>query len=72
MSKPLGVALGVSEDGPTMRVTRPSSAEDAIWRAVEEAQCAGWTAKQFKREVAQAWKEQMERQAKWDADTLRK
>ncbi|NIV53547.1 MAG: hypothetical protein GWN53_17040 [Gammaproteobacteria bacterium] len=55
-----------------MRVTRPSSAEDAIWRAVEEAQCAGWTAKQFKREVAQAWKEQMERQAKWDADTLRK
>jgi len=54
-----------------MKVVHPSRVEDAVWNAVEEAQAAGWTAKQLKSEFADAWDEYLKRQAKEDAETLR-
>lgn len=65
--KPLGIKLTI--DGG-MRVVHPSRVEDAVWNAVEEAQAAGWTAKQLKAEFANSWAEALKRQAKEDAETL--
>ena len=65
MSKPSGISLGITAGGvPTMSVTHISRAEDAIWNAVQEAVDAGMTPEQFKREVAQAWTEELRAQAK--------
>lgn len=65
--KPLGIRLGI---GGTMRVVHPSRVEDAVWNAVEEALCAGWTAQRLKAEFADAWGEALRRQAKDDAKVL--
>ena len=62
--KPSGIALTISGG---MRVTRPTKAEDLIWEAVQEAQAAGWTAKQLRIEFAEAWSESLKRQAAEDA-----
>ena len=58
MSKPLGLRMGADA---TMRVTRPSRVEDAIWNAVEEAVDAHWTPQQVKNEVASAFEEAYKR-----------
>ena len=55
MPKPLGVQLTRGPSGIGMRVTPIDRTADIIWDAVEEAQMAGWTAKQFLAEVKDAW-----------------
>ena len=73
MSKPSGISLGINGNGlPTMRVTPISRAEDAIWNAVQEAVDAGMTPTQFKREVIQAWDEELRASAKRTMKELRK
>jgi hypothetical protein len=37
------------------QVVRSTPAEDAVWRAVQEAQLAGMTVEQFLREAREAW-----------------
>lgn len=61
--KPLGIVVG---GDALLRVTRPSRAEDAVWSAVEEARCAGWTARQMIAEVRSAWAEHLRREAAED------
>lgn len=43
---------------------------DKLWDAVQEAQARGITAKQFKNEVKQAWKEGRERDLEMEMDIL--
>jgi hypothetical protein len=55
-----------------MRVARPSTVEDKVWRAVQEAILAGWSVERFRREAREAWdgelREQREDAARdWDA-----
>lgn len=50
--KPLGLTS-------TLQVVRSSPAEDAIWRAAEEAICAGMTPKQVIRELYCAWSQHL-------------
>lgn len=64
MPKPLGVNLTIGPYGPHMGVSRITTAEDRVWDAVEEAQIAGWTVKQFMREASEAWRECRERELK--------
>lgn len=61
--KPLGIAVG---SDASLHVMRPSSAEDVVWSAVEEARCAGWSAQRMIREVRDAWAEHLRREAKED------
>jgi hypothetical protein len=63
--KPLGVRFGIDANGlPTVGVTRPSEVEDAVWKAVELAMENGWTPERFRREVAWAWAEKIDDNAK--------
>lgn len=48
MGKPLGM-------DPFLRVTPIDRVADNIWDAVEAAQSAGWTPKQFINEAKEAW-----------------
>jgi len=50
-----GVSLTMDSDGPRLSVTRATRAEDAIWRAVQEAQWDYERNEQRKRE-ADDWK----------------
>lgn len=54
--KPLGIQLGIGPNGPTLGCRMPTSVEDKVWDAVQEAIEAGWTVEQFRRECAEAWK----------------
>lgn len=45
-----------------LNVTKPSHVEDIIWEAVREAFLAGWTPKQFKNELAQAWEYELKKE----------
>ena len=49
---------------PMFQILRPSRTEDKIWEAVQEAIVEGWSPERFKREVAQAWDEELKEQAK--------
>ena len=48
--KPNGMTVG-------MQITRSTPAEDAVWEAVKLARSYGWTVERFRRECAEAWRE---------------
>ncbi len=62
MGKPSGIHLGMTSRGPVLSVTAISRAQDAIWNAVQEAVDGGMTPEQFRREVVQAWAEELKRE----------
>ena len=68
--KPLGLGLAIGANGPAMYVRRPSVAEDAIWEAVKAAIGQGMSARQFRIEAAQAWKEELTNEGKDAAKEL--
>jgi hypothetical protein len=53
--KPPGIALCIDKGDLSMRVTRSTSAEDDVWRAVESWIREGRTPHDLKREIAMAW-----------------
>ena len=59
MPKPLGM-------DPFFRVIQPTSVQDAVWEAVEQAIDAGMTVEQFRREAADCWAEKLRQKAKDD------
>lgn len=69
--KPPGVSLTMNEYGPSLRVTRPSRAEDLIWEAVQEAQAEGRTPEWFVREVREAWAQARDDQKDSELEALR-
>lgn len=46
------------------QIVRPTSAENRIWEAVEEAIAEGMTPTQFRREAAAAWEHSLHEAAK--------
>lgn len=62
--KPSGIRLTAGAGGIGLHVTRPSRVEDAVWEAVSEAICAGWTPEQFSSECAGAWDETLDESRK--------
>lgn len=72
MNKPTGLDISLNGGRPSFAIRKSTEVEDAIWRAVEEADIAGWTAEELKREFASAWKESKSRQLKYDMETLEK
>lgn len=64
MSKPLGIGLTLVDGVPVMRVKTPDKVEDAVWEAVDEAINAGWDARRFRREAAEAWEQRLRDDAK--------
>lgn len=60
--KPNGIEF--TSPYPSMRVTRPSAPEDAVWDAVEKAIAAGWDARRFRLEAAEAWQHELREAAK--------
>lgn len=55
--KPNGLTMG-------LQVIMPTGAEDAVWKAVETAIDAGWDAKRFRREAAEAWEHRLREDAR--------
>lgn len=70
MPKPNGIAIEVGERGPSLSVRTPQPWMDKLWDTVQEAQARGVTAKQFKNEVKQAWKEGRERDLEMEMHTF--
>jgi hypothetical protein len=54
-----------------LKVIRPTRAEDAIWKAVEEAILSGMTPEKFLREVRESWAYEREEQKKIELEKLR-
>lgn len=66
--KPNRVRMSLTENGsPRMFVPAISRVEDAIWEAVQEAISAGLTVEQFRKEAAEAWRQELQDQAERDA-----
>jgi hypothetical protein len=55
MSKPPGLAFRLHGNSIVMGVTRSSRAQDAVFRAVEEALLEGWSVEDFRREARECW-----------------
>ncbi len=53
--KPTGVHLTLRNGYPSLAVSTPNRAIDAIWDAVREARLAGLSVQQFRSEAAEAW-----------------
>lgn len=68
--KPPGIRMTINGDGIKMGVTQPSSAEDAIWRAVQEALLHGYTPEQFRAEAAEAWAYELDQQKQHAREVL--
>jgi len=69
--KPNGLSMRVSESGGIgCAVSTPSKVEDAVWEAVELAIESGWTPQQFKTEIADAWREKLNDEAKHAVSVL--
>lgn len=64
MGKPYGIT-------PDLRIIRPSTAQDAIYHAVEEAIDAGMRPSVFKKEVREAWAEILKEKAELADKCLR-
>ncbi len=65
MSKPHGLAITLDNSGNLgLKVRTPNRVEDLVWQAVQEAQLAGMTVKQFRLEVAEAWEHERKEQLK--------
>jgi hypothetical protein len=64
--KPMGISVGLSDNGPVMHVTGNGRVENIVWDAVADAMEDGWTLKQIVDEVKQAYeyerKEQLRRE----------
>jgi len=69
MMKSLGLSMGFGKDGLSLSVSHPTSVDDAVWDAVEQAINAGWTPQQFRNEIADAWRDRLLSDAK-DAVTV--
>ncbi len=67
--KPSGIRIAA---GPSLRVTRSTLEEDAIWDAVQTAQLFDMTVDEFRRECAEAWAQGLRDKAKEDAEAWRK
>lgn len=65
MPKPYGLRMDLTYSGDVRyQTTNPSSAENAIWDAVEEAIRAGMSVRSFLFEAEQAWDETLTKMAK--------
>ena len=54
-----------------LNVITPTAVEDAIYNAVEAAIDAGWDARRFKLEAADAWEYELRKRSKWAVEELR-
>jgi hypothetical protein len=64
MSKPLGMTVG-------LQILRPTKAEDAIWKSVEEAIISGMTPEQFLQTVREAWAYERDEQKKMELEKFK-
>jgi len=70
--KPLGIEMTYGNSGLGMCVTKPNTAVDSIWQAVEDAIDANMTPQQFMSEVRKAWDQSRRDQNKADMAALSK
>lgn len=59
MNKPLGMDMGLN-----VKHKHPSTAENSIWAAVQDARAVNWTPRQFIQEVREAWLQNMKDEMK--------
>lgn len=64
MSKPLGVAMTLSQGIPSLRVTRPDRWMDMAWELAEEARAAHVPIEHVIDELRDAWAQSLEDEAK--------
>jgi hypothetical protein len=69
--KPLGIAVGLNQSGVSMYVTEITKTEDAIWEAVKQAICEGWSPERFKQEASEAWEHELKEEIKGMKEILK-